>query len=60
MHLFADQFLGDFGEIGGKRGTQILELRPQGLVDEATRAFNYKGLPVHSAISKRGKPVTTA
>src|SRR6266404_4621358 len=59
VHLFADQSFGDFGEIGGKRGTQILKLRPQGVVDEATWAFDYNGLSVHPAISKRGKPVTT-
>ena len=43
-----------------KRGAQVLELRPEDLVDEAPRRFDDNGLSVHPPISKWVDPITTA
>src|ERR1035437_6275873 len=59
VNLFSDEFLGDFGEIGGECAAKFLELGPEQPIETTTWRFDDYCLHVHPAISKGLDPVPT-
>ena len=59
VNLFANQLLGDFGEVGGQGAAQLAKLWPQDLLDKAPWTFDNNGLPMHPAIAKRIDSIPT-
>ena len=52
VYILMNDLLGDLGEIRRQGGIQLLEFRPQHLLDEALGSFNPNGLTVHPLIAE--------
>jgi hypothetical protein len=52
VYFLANDFLRDLGEISLQGGIQLLEFRPQRLLDEALGSFNHDGLTVHPRMAE--------
>jgi hypothetical protein len=52
VYFLANDFLRDLGEIGHQGGIQLLEFRPQRLLDEALGALDHDGLTVRPLVAE--------
>ena len=60
VYFLANDFLRDLGEIGHQGGIQLLEFRPQRLLDKAFGSFDHDGLTVHPRMAEWSHAVAPA